>query len=1039
VSDSNPFVGPRPFERGELLFGRDREIGELQLRLSAERVVVLHSPSGAGKSSLVQAGLIPLLAPSFDIWGPVRVNAEPPIPETILGTNAGIDPGTNRYVLSVIQRLEESVPAELRQGGESLAGYFEHRPRRKSAPGNVLLIIDQFEEILTVDPLAAEAKHEFFAQLGELLRNPRVWALFALREDYLAPLDPYARQVPTHLKNRFRIDLLSLAAAREAMVEPARQGGREFAAVDELVKDLATVKVQQADGTFLNETGQHVEPVQLQVVCRRLWDAMPAEDLTIDREDLERFGDVTQALAAYYADSVAAAAEGDPGQERAIRDWFGERLIAIGGIRGQVLREAKASGGLANHLIDRLHAAHLVRAEHRAGATWYELSHDRLIEPVARDNAAWQEKFLVDVQKRAALWERQGRPAELLLTGEDLAAGQRWAAESGARITEAERKFLAKSGDAEKGREQERRQARRIRRLAVGASVLSVLALGALFFAAMQWRQTQQALARVYLYEARRLADSGEGLKALGYHALFLRRDPDNSAARGWTCALLFHAAAINPASWLRPEEIVSSGSLSPVGPLLAIAEDARVRSWREAPNQLGEPLDHRAAVVSASFSFDGKRVVTASEDGTAQVWNAISGASVGAPLRHGATVVSASFSSDGKRVVTASKDGTARIWDASLSRPIGPPILLEGDVRSASWSGDGRRVLTAAATAQIWDATPEALGQEIGQPMRHPQGIVTSASFSPDGSRVVTASDDQTARVWDAATGRQVGTSLRHDGAVLVALFSPDGERVLTGSSDHTARVWEAATGRPLAGPLRHDGPVRTAAFNPNGKWVVTGSDDKTARVWDVATGHPLCQPIPHGDPVRFVSFASRWRVVTASGNTVRIWEAATGLPMGEALIHGQTVNTAVFSPDNTRVLTASDDHTARVWDVLFGKVGNSDNLAEVAETIGGYRVTDLGVEPIPAQERVQRLANLRRMAEQAPTDQPTVASFVRWYFTPRFERSVSLQSTMPVEEYIRRLLALGTPEARREAEEAFPGHPLLLRAPAGPGGRQP
>jgi len=1037
VRDSNPFVGPRPFERGELLFGRDREIGELQLRLSAERVVLLHSPSGAGKSSLVQAGLVPLLAPSFDIWGPVRVNAEP----AVLGSNSGTNSGINRYVLSVIQRLEESVPAELRQGGESLAGYFEHRPRRKSAPGNVLLIIDQFEEILTVDPLAAEAKHEFFAQLGELLRNPRVWALFALREDYLAPLDPYARQVPTHLKNRFRIDLLGLAAAREAMVEPARQGGREFAAVDALVKDLATVKVQQADGTFLDETGQHVEPVQLQVVCRRLWDAMPAEDLTIDREDLERFGDVTQALAAYYADSVAAASEGDPGQERAIRDWFGERLIAVGGIRGQVLREAKASGGLANHLIDRLHAAHLVRAEHRAGATWYELSHDRLIEPVARDNAAWQEKYLVDVQKRAALWERQGRPAELLLAGEDLAAGQRWAAESGARITEAERKFLAKSGDAEKARERERRQARRIRKLAVGASILSVLALGALFFAAMQWRKTQAALARVYLYEARRLADNGEGLKALGYHALFLRRDPDNSAARGWTCALLFHAAAINPASWLRPEEIVSSGSLSPVGPLLAIAEDARVEAWREAPNLLGEPLDHKAAVVAASFSSDGLRVATASEDGTAQVWNALSGASIGAPLRHRATVVSASFDSDGKRVVTASKDGTARIWNVDSSQPIGPPIHLEGDVRSASWSGDGRRVLTAAATAQIWEATPRGW-KEIGQPMRHPQGVVSSASFSGDGRRVVTASDDKTARVWDAATGRQIGTPLRHNGSVLVALFSPDkeGKRVVTGSSDSTARVWDAATGRSLVGALHHKKPVHTAAFSPNGLWVVTGSDDKTARVWDVATGRPVCEPIVHGDPVRFVSFTpSRRRVLTASGNTVRVWEAATGLPMGEALRHGKAVNMAVFSPDNTRVLTASADHTARVWDVLFGKVGNSENLAEVAETIGGYRVTDLGVELIPANERVERLANLRKMAEQAPTDQPTVASFVRWYFTPRFERSVSLQSTMPVEEYIRRLLALGTPEARREAEEAFPGHPLLLAPPAAPGDRQP
>ena len=110
-------------------------------------------------------------------------------------------------------------------------------------------------EPIGVRASAVEAKRQFFDQLGELLRNPRIWALFALREDYLAPLEgggielaggergeevavPYARRVPTHFKNRFRIDLLGLGAAREAMVEPARVGGREFPAVDRLLQDL---------------------------------------------------------------------------------------------------------------------------------------------------------------------------------------------------------------------------------------------------------------------------------------------------------------------------------------------------------------------------------------------------------------------------------------------------------------------------------------------------------------------------------------------------------------------------------------------------------------------------------------------------------------------------------------------------------------------------------------------------------------------------------------------------------------------------------
>jgi len=1319
VDRTNPFVGPRPFEQGERLFGRDREISELQLRLSAERIVLLHSPSGAGKSSLLQAGLLPLVARSFDVWGPTRVNAEPAAAEA------------NRYLLSAMQGFEEGVPAALRRpvgdlAGQSLAGYFEKRPRRRSAPPNVLLVIDQFEEILTVDPLGVDAKRAFFEQLGELLRNPRVWALFALREDYLAPLDPYARQVPTQLKSRFRIDLLGLAAAREAIVEPARAGGREFPAVDELVTDLATMKVQQVDGAFVDETGQHVEPVQLQVVCRRLWDALPEDDLVIGAESLERFGDVSQALAAYYADSVARIAAEDPGRERAIREWFGEKLITPGGLRGQVLREAGASGGLANGLIEQLLATHLVRAEQRAGATWYELAHDRLIEPLTSDNAAWREAHLAGVQRRAALWERQGRPAGLLLAGEELADLELWAAENAGWLTETERKFLAESRQAREVAEREQRQQRRIRWLALGATVIGVLALCALFVARSQWRQTQEALARVYLNEARRLTEGGEGRKALAYHALFLRRNPDNPAARGWTCALLFHTGAVTPSSPLRHEERINSGSFSPDGRLLVTAsEDATARVWdtatgglviqlshdfavksasfspdgrrlvtasadgtarvwdarpeamgrpigaplrhaggvwsaafspdsrrlvtasedgtarvwdaatgqplgppmrhsgevlsasfspdglriltlskegavqvwnavtgepagaplsdagnvlsasfspegrtlvtasaegmaqlwdaangrpvgapmqprspgflaasfspdgrllvtassdgtaqvwdaangqpvgepmmhhgrvlaaafrrgsgrvvtgsedgvaqewdvitrkpvREpihleglassvsyspdglrlvaitsdgkaarvwsaASSQLGAPLRHDGVVRSASFSPDGRRAVTASEDDTAQVWDAVSGLPIGAPLRHGATVVSASFSPDGSRVVTASFDGTAQVWDAATGKPMSSPIHLEGPVHAASFSPEGRRLLTAASAARIWDA---ATGQAAGQPMHASHGSVGFASFSPDGRWVVTAADDNTARVWDAATGQPRGQPMGHRAPVLFAKFSPDGERVVTGSADTMARVWVAATGRPMGQPLRHDGPVLTAAFSPDGKWVVTGSADKTARLWDAVTGRPVGETMLHESGVRSVAFTPQGqRIVTASyDGTARLWEATTGLAMGEPLRHGKAVNTAVFSPDGLRVLTASDDKTARIWDVLFGSVGDAEDLAEVAEAIGGYRVTELGeLEAMPAKERAERLARLRQLGEQAPANQPTVASFARWYFTPRLARSVSLLSTMPVEEYIRRLLAVGTEDARREAEAAFPGHPLL------------
>ncbi|NTW98161.1 MAG: ATP-binding protein, partial [Oscillochloris sp.] len=382
---ARPFLGPRPFQAGETLYGRDYEARALLSMLVAERVVLLHSPSGAGKTSLIQAALIPLLEQrGFTVLPTVRVGQEPP-------------PGWagNRYARAMLLALEEGRPPDEQLPlaaleALSLSDYLARRVPAE-ADQDAVLIIDQFEELLTRDPTDHPAKRAFFRALGDMLRAPRLWALVVMREEYVAALEPYIPYIPNRLDAHFPLNLLGVKGALAALREPPRRLGVDFPAelAARLVDDLRRVNVQQADGTILQQLGPSVEPVQLQVVGLRIWERLPAGATAIRSADLDAIGDVGRALGDYYAERVAAVAAATGAGERAVRGWFARELITPQGVRGQVLQGAGASAGLANAAITQLVDAYLVRAEPRRGATWYELAHDRLIAPVRASNAAW--------------------------------------------------------------------------------------------------------------------------------------------------------------------------------------------------------------------------------------------------------------------------------------------------------------------------------------------------------------------------------------------------------------------------------------------------------------------------------------------------------------------------------------------------------------------------------------------------------------------------------------------------------------------------
>jgi len=442
-----PFVGPRPYAIGESLFGRDRERLELLDLVIAERIVLLYSPSGAGKTSLVQAACVPALRKQgFAVPGVARVTFDSP--------GEAAQPAANRYVFALLLSLEEGRLAGDQLPVSDLARmtlpeYLEYRCDAASDHCGLVLILDQFEEILTIDQTDIDAKREFFTQLGQALRNRNRWALLCMREEHIAGLDPFRSLVPTRLSTTYRLDLLTEQQARQAMQQAAAQAGVTFTdgAARRLVDDLRRVRVERPGHPAEEQPGPTVEPTQLQVVCLRLWGLLGGKT-TIEEIDVAALGSADTALADYYAEIVGRLYD----RERFVRDWIEEKLITADGLRNQVQRDhAVKSQGVEEREIALLAKCYLIREERRRGIGWLELAHDRLIEPICNDNARWRERHLTRLQWAALYWDRYRHPA-LELSGKGLADAEKWADAHDDELTSAEKELLKASRQSRRRR-----------------------------------------------------------------------------------------------------------------------------------------------------------------------------------------------------------------------------------------------------------------------------------------------------------------------------------------------------------------------------------------------------------------------------------------------------------------------------------------------------------------------------------------------------------------------------------------------------------
>jgi WD40 repeat protein len=353
----------------------------------------------------------------------------------------------------------------------------------------------------------------------------------------------------------------------------------------------------------------------------------------------------------------------------------------------------------------------------------------------------------------------------------------------------------------------------------------------------------------------------------------------------------------------LRHDQAVNDAAFSRDGThIVTASEDGAARIWRLPEGEIqGQRLRHRSAVLHAAFSPNGRRVVTASDDNSARVWDAETGQPVSPPLRHNGTVNHAAWGSYGLRVIAGADDGMIRVWAA--------PSGARSDVsQSQTWSaGQGAQAR----------ASREASSRKGGPLMGTRETLLAT---SPDGSKVLRRGPGTTILICDARTGERIGSALRgHDAPVLHGSFSPDGMIVVTASEDQTARLWNAETGDPVGEPLAHASRVTFAGFSPSGAWVLTTGEDNAARLWDARSGELLLPPLWHTGTVLHGAFSSDGtRLATAcKDRAVRVWDTQTGEALTPAMPHPWPVRQVAFSADGQRLVTTAASGAETTWDL--------------------------------------------------------------------------------------------------------------------------